>query len=119
DVLADLLHLDHCTAQAGRLADTVAVLTGARSGRRWTRPIVMESVLRGALGRIEAYQRVRLHSASTSAVLGHAAEGVMHALAELMDNACNFSPPTEEVHVYVQETTSGVVVTIEDAGLGM
>lgn len=119
EVLGDLLHLDHCTAQAGRLADTIAVLTGARSGRRWTKPIVMESVLRGALGRIEAYQRVRLHSVSTSAVVGHAAEGVMHALAELMDNACNFSPPSEEVHVYVQETTSGVVVTVEDAGLGM
>jgi signal transduction histidine kinase len=119
EVLADLLHLDHSTAQAGRLADSIAVLTGARSGRRWTRPIVMESVLRGALGRIAAYQRVRLHSVSTSAVAGHAAEGVMHALAELMDNACNFSPPSEDVHVYVQETHSGVVVTVEDAGLVM
>lgn len=118
-MLGDLLHLDHCTAQAGRLADSVAVLTGARSGRRWTKPIVMESVLRGAMGRIHAYPRVRLHSASAAAVAGHAAEGVMHALAELMDNACNFSPPTEDVHVYVQETQSGVVVTIEDAGLAM
>lgn len=119
DVLGDLLHLDHCTAQAGRLADSIAVLTGSRTGRRWTKPIVMESVLRGAMGRINAYQRVRLHSSSTAAVAGHAAEGVMHALAELMDNACNFSPPTEEVHVYVQETHSGVIVTIEDAGLVM
>ncbi|WP_236060628.1 sensor histidine kinase [Actinacidiphila acididurans] len=119
DVLGDLLHLDHCTAQAGRLADSIAVLTGARTGRRWTRPIVMESVLRGAMGRINAYQRVRLHSVSTAAVAGFAAEGVMHALAELMDNACNFSPPTEDVHVYVQETHSGIVITIEDAGLVM
>jgi signal transduction histidine kinase len=119
EVLADLLHLDHSTARTGRLADSIAVLTGARSGRRWTRPIVMESVLRGALGRIGAYQRVRLHSVSTSAVAGQAAEGVMHALAELMDNACTFSPPSEEVHVYVQETHSGVLVTIEDAGLVM
>ncbi|WP_225849797.1 sensor histidine kinase KdpD [Streptomyces sp. HPF1205] len=119
EVLGDLLHLDHCTAQAGRLADSIAVLTGARTGRRWTKPIVMESVLRGAMGRINAYHRVRLHSVSTAAVAGHAAEGVMHALAELMDNACNFSPPTEDVHVYVQETHSGVVVTIEDAGLVM
>ncbi|SDM94326.1 sensor histidine kinase [Actinacidiphila guanduensis] len=118
-VLDDLLRLDHSTAQAGRLADSVAVLSGARSGRRWTRPIVMESVLRGAMGRIPAYQRVRLHSSSTAAVAGHAAEGVMHALAELMDNACNFSPPSEEVHVYVQETHAGVVVTVEDAGLVM
>jgi signal transduction histidine kinase len=119
EVLGDLLHLDHCTAQTGRLADSVAVLTGSRSGRRWTKPIVMESVLRGAMGRIGAYQRVRLHSTSTTAVAGYAAEGVMHALAELLDNACNFSPPTEEVHVYVQETNSGVVMTIEDAGLVM
>ncbi|WP_256069616.1 MULTISPECIES: sensor histidine kinase [unclassified Streptomyces] len=119
EVLGDLLHLDHCTAQTGRLADSVAVLTGSRSGRRWTKPIVMESVLRGAMGRIGAYQRVRLHSTSTAAVAGYAAEGVMHALAELLDNACNFSPPTEEVHVYVQETHSGVVITIEDAGLVM
>ncbi len=118
-VLGDLLRLDHCTAQAGRLADSVAVLTGSRSGRRWTKPIVTESVLRGAMGRIHAYQRVRLHSATDLAVAGHAAEGVMHALAELMDNACNFSPPTEYVHVYVQETNAGLVVIIEDAGLSM
>ncbi|WP_329176723.1 ATP-binding protein [Streptomyces sp. NBC_01477] len=119
DVLGDLLLLDHQTAQAGRMADSIAVITGSRSGRRWTRPIVMESVLRGALGRINAYRRVRLHSASTAAVAGYAAEGVMHALAEIMDNATTFSPPTEEVHVYVQETHTGVVVTVEDGGLVM
>ncbi|MEU2022554.1 ATP-binding protein [Streptomyces sp. NPDC016469] len=119
DVLADLLHLDHRTAQAGRLADSIAVLTGARSGRRWAKPIVMESVLRGAMGRISGYQRVRLHSTSDVAVAGHAAEGVMHALAELLDNAANFSPPTAEVHVYVEEVPAGIVVTVEDSGLVM
>ncbi|WP_063886708.1 sensor histidine kinase, partial [Streptomyces aureus] len=119
DVLTDLLHLDHRTAQAGRLADSVAVLSGARSGRRWARPIVMESILRGAMGRISGYQRVRLHSSSDAAVAGHAAEGVMHALAELMDNAANFSPPTAEVHVYVEEVPAGVIIAIEDSGLVM
>ncbi|SPF04209.1 sensor histidine kinase [Streptomyces sp. MA5143a] len=119
DVLADLLHLDHRTAQAGRLADSVAVLAGARSGRRWARPIPMESILRGAMGRIGAYRRVRLHSSSESAVAGHAAEGVMHALAELLDNAANFSPPTAEVHVYVEEVPTGVIISVEDAGLVM
>lgn len=118
-VLGDLLKLDHTTAQTGRIADSIAVLTGARSGRRWTKPIVMESILRGAVGRISAYQRVRVHAASNAAVAGYAAEGVMHALAELMDNATSFSPPTEEVHVYVEETHTGVVVTIEDGGLVM
>jgi signal transduction histidine kinase len=118
-VLGDLLKLDHATAQTGRLADSIAVLTGARSGRRWTRPIVMESILRGAMGRIQAYQRVQIHSSSTAAIVGYAAEDVMHALAELMDNATRFSAPTEEVHVYVEELHTGVVVTIEDGGLGM
>ncbi|MFE1798506.1 sensor histidine kinase [Streptomyces sp. NPDC059517] len=119
DVLADLLHLDHSTAQAGRLADSVAVLTGARSGRRWARPIGMESILRGAMGRIGGYQRVRVHSASEAAVAGHAAEAVMHALAEILDNAANFSPPTAEVHVYVEEVPAGVIVSVEDSGLVM
>jgi len=119
EVLGDLMKLDHSTAQAGRLADSIAVLTGARSGRRWTKPIVMESILRGAVGRISAYQRVRVHSTSTVAVAGYAAEGVMHALAELMDNATSFSPPSDQVHVYVEEVYAGVIVTIEDAGLVM
>ncbi|MEU5579570.1 ATP-binding protein [Streptomyces huasconensis] len=119
DVLTDLLHLDHRTAQAGRIADSVAVLTGARSGRRWAKPIVMESILRGAMGRIGGYQRVRVHSASEVAVAGHAAEGVMHALAELLDNAANFSPPTSEVHVYIEEVAAGVIVSVEDSGLVM
>lgn len=119
EVLGDLLRLDHSTAQAGRMADGIAVLTGARSGRRWAKPIAVESVLRGALGRIGAYQRVRLHNASTAAVAGFAAEGVMHALAELMDNATNFSAPPAEVHVYVEEVPAGLAITVEDSGLGL
>jgi signal transduction histidine kinase len=119
EVLGDLLKLDHSTAQAGRLADSIAVLTGGRSGRRWTKPIAMESILRGAVGRINAYRRVRIHSTSTVAVVGYAAEGVMHALAELVDNATSFSPPTEEVHLYVEEVQAGAVITVEDGGLVM
>ena len=118
-VFADLLELDHRISQMGRLADSIALLSGGRSGRRWTKPIVMESILRGAMGRIDAYRRIRVHSATTAAVAGYAAEGVMHALAELMDNAAAFSAHGSEVQVYVEEEDAGVVVTIEDSGLGM
>jgi signal transduction histidine kinase len=118
-VFADLIELDHRASQLGRLADSVALLAGGRSGRRWTRPIPMESLLRGAMGRIEAYQRVRLHSTSTAAVSGYAAEGVMHALAELLDNATAFSTYGSEVHVYVEDEDAGLIITIEDSGLGM
>ncbi|MFJ5953787.1 ATP-binding protein [Streptomyces noursei] len=119
EVLGDLLKLDHTTAQAGRLADSIAVLTGARSGRRWNKPIAMESILRGAMGRISAYRRIQLHSSSDVAIAGHAAEGIMHALAEIMDNAASFSPPSSPVHVYVEEAQAGVVVSVEDSGLVM
>ncbi|WP_433371515.1 sensor histidine kinase [Streptosporangium sp. CA-115845] len=119
ETFADLLDLDHRVSQVSRLADNIALLSGGRSGRRWTRPIVMESVLRGAMGRIGAYRRIRLHSTSTVAVAGYAAEGVMHALAEVMDNAATFSAHGTEVHVYVDEEDAGVVITVEDSGLGM
>ncbi|WP_223166554.1 ATP-binding protein [Nonomuraea sp. SYSU D8015] len=119
EIFADLLDLDHRVSQMSRLADNIALLSGGRSGRRWTRPIVMESILRGAMGRINAFRRIRPHSTSTSAVVGYAAEGVMHALAELMDNATTFSAHGTEVHVYVDEEDAGIVITIEDSGLGM
>lgn len=118
-VFADLLEIDHRISQMGRLADSIALLAGGRSGRRWTKPIVIESILRGAMGRIDAYRRIRLHSTSTVAISGYAAEGVMHVLAELMDNAAAFSAHGSDVHVYVEEEDAGVVVTIEDGGLGM
>jgi signal transduction histidine kinase len=117
--LARLLEVDHYNAQLGRLADSIAVLTGARSGRRWARPISMESILRGAMSRISDYRRVQLHAPVEVAVVGYAAEGVIHLLAELIDNAAQFSPPTEQVHVYVEEAHAGVVVAIEDSGVGM
>ncbi|MDQ0784958.1 ATP-binding protein [Streptomyces sp. B3I8] len=119
DVFGDLLRLDHSTSQLGLMTDRLALLMGGRSSRVWNKPIVMESILRGAVGRIAAYRRVRLHNSSRAALAGFAAEGVMHLLAELMDNAANFSPPIDEVHVYVEERSAGLVVTIEDSGLKM
>ncbi|MEV7990945.1 ATP-binding protein [Streptomyces sp. NPDC086077] len=119
DVFGDLLRLDHSTSQLGLMTDRLALLMGGRPSRVWNKPIVMESILRGAVGRIAAYQRVRLHNSSKAALAGFAAEGVMHLLAELIDNAANFSPPIDEVHVYVEERSAGLVVTIEDSGLKM
>lgn len=119
EVFGDLLKLDHSTSQLGLMTDRLALLMGGRSSRAWNKPIVMESILRGAVGRIAAYQRVRLHCSTRAAVSGFAAEGVMHLLAELMDNAANFSPPIDEVHIYVEDRSAGIVVTIEDSGLKM
>jgi signal transduction histidine kinase len=118
-VLGDLLSLDHSVSQIGLLTDRLALLMGGRSSRTWNRPIALESIMRGAVGRIAAYRRVCLRASSPVCLSGHAAEALMHLLAELMDNAANFSPPTEQVHVRAREEAAGLVITIEDKGLRM
>lgn len=119
DVFGDLLRLDHGTALIGRLADSIAVLGGARPGRQWSRAVPLFSVLRGAMSRIIDYQRVDLHSVCEVAVVGPAVEPLIHALAELLDNATRYSPPQTRVHLTAVEVQSGIAVEIEDGGVSM
>ncbi|MFI8992966.1 ATP-binding protein [Streptomyces sp. NPDC053542] len=119
DVFGDLLHLDHRTALIGRLADSIAVLGGARPGRQWQKNIPLFNVLRGAMSRITDYQRVDLHSVADVGILGSAVEPLIHTVAELLDNATRYSPPQTRVHLTATEVQSGVAVEIEDAGLGL
>ncbi|GAB2584521.1 hypothetical protein GCM10027168_16600 [Streptomyces capparidis] len=115
----DLLHLDHGNALVGRLADGIAVLGGDRPGRRWTRDVPLYNVLRGAKSRILEYRRVTLHSVPEVAVKGPSVEPVIHAVAELLDNATRYSPPQARVHLTASEVRSGVAIEIEDGGAGL
>ena len=119
DVFGDLLRLDHGTALIGRLADSIAVLGGARPGRQWSRAVPLFSVLRGAMSRILDYQRVELHSVSEIAVVGPTVEPLIHALAELLDNATRYSPPQTRVHLTAVEVQAGIAVEIEDGGVSL
>ncbi|RNF97678.1 sensor histidine kinase, partial [Streptomyces botrytidirepellens] len=119
DALDDLFQLDSTASQTGRMADRIAVLTGALSGKHWPRPIVIWRVLRAATSRIEGLERVQIRCTSEQAVVGAAAEKVITLLAELIDNAVSFSPPSTAVNVYVQEVPRGIAVEIADSGLAM
>lgn len=119
DVFGDLLRIDHGTALIGRLADSIAVLGGARPGRQWSRAVPLYSVLRGAMSRIIDYQRVELHSVTEVAVTGPAVEPLIHTLAELLDNATRYSPPQTRVHLTAVDVQSGIAVEIEDGGVSM
>ncbi|GGO84789.1 hypothetical protein GCM10012280_17070 [Wenjunlia tyrosinilytica] len=118
-VFGDLLHVDHGNSLIGRLADSIAVLGGARPGRQWLKNVTLFSVLRGAMSRILDYRRVDLHSVANVAVLGPTVEPLIHALAELLDNATRYSPPHTRVHLTATEVQSGIAVEIEDAGVGL
>ncbi|MFF1869292.1 ATP-binding protein [Streptomyces sp. CB03911] len=118
-VFDDLLLLDHGNALVGRLADSIAVLGGARPGRQWSRSVPLYSVLRGGISRILDYQRVELHPVSEVAVVGPAVEPLIHALAELLDNATRYSPPHTSVHLTAVEVQTGIAIEIEDGGLSL
>lgn len=119
EVFDDLLHLDHGTALIGRLADSLAVLGGSRPGRQWSQPVPLFNILRGAMSRITDYQRVELHSVVEVAIAGPAVEPLIHALAELLDNATRYSPPHTRVHLTAIEVQSGVAIEVEDGGVGL
>lgn len=119
EFFADLLRLDHGTALIGRLADSIAVLGGARPGRQWRQAVPLYSVLRGSMSRILDYQRVELHSVADVAVVGPAVEPLIHAIAELLDNATRYSPPQTRVHLTAGEVHMGIAIEIEDGGVGL
>ncbi|MGW7419304.1 sensor histidine kinase [Streptomyces sp. NPDC054813] len=119
EVFDDLLRIDHGTALIGRLADSVSVLGGGRPGRQWPNPVALYSVLRGAMSRILEYRRIELHSICQVNIKGTSVEPLIHAAAELLDNATRYSPPSTKVHVTAVEVQSGVCIEIEDAGVSL
>ncbi|WP_208611365.1 ATP-binding protein [Streptomyces bungoensis] len=119
EVFDDLLRVDHGTALIGRLADSISVLGGGRPGRQWPLPVSLYSVLRGAMSRILEYRRIELNSIVNVNIKGTSVEPILHAAAELMDNATRYSPPTTKVHVTATEVQTGLVIEIEDAGVSL
>ena len=120
EVFGDLLHLDHGAALIGRLADSLAVLGGDRPGRRWSRPIPVLGVMRGAMSRITEYRRVEIGPLPEHVALdGEFAEPLIHALAELLDNAARYSPPESRVGLNAYDVPNGLVIEVVDAGIGM
>ncbi|PAZ12750.1 ATP-binding protein [Streptomyces sp. SA15] len=119
EVFDDLLRIDHGTALIGRLADSISVLGGGRPGRQWPEPVALYSVLRGAMSRILEFGRIDLTSIAKVNVKGTAVEPVIHAAAELLDNATRYSPPQTKVHVTATEVQTGVAIEIEDSGVSL
>jgi len=119
EVFDDLLRIDHGTALIGRLADSISVLGGGRPGRQWPQPVALYSVLRGAMSRILEYRRIELKSIAAVNVDGNSVEPLIHAAAELLDNATRYSPPHTKVHVTATEVQTGIAIEIEDAGVSL
>ncbi|MEV0522315.1 ATP-binding protein [Streptomyces sp. NPDC050439] len=118
-LMGEVMKADHAAAQMTRKAQTLLVMCGIWPARRETRPVSLYDCVRGAQSRIVEYSRIEVHGGQTLYAVPPAVEGLMHAIAELLENATVFSPSRSQVVVTIREVGAGAVLEIDDAGLGM
>jgi len=119
EVLSNLFRLDHLATRMRRNAESLLLLAGAEPPRKWTAPVRITDTIRAALGEVEDYPRVIDRGVEPATVTGSAAADVAHLLAELIDNALTYSPPTQAVEIRGRHRPDGYTLAIIDAGLGM
>jgi signal transduction histidine kinase len=119
DELSDLFRLDHLTTRMRRHAESLIILSGSAPGRAWRLPVSLTNVVRAAVSEIEDYARVEMRQLPEAHVIGAAVADLTHLLAELVENAAQFSPPHTRVGVTGEPVGNGYVLEIEDRGLGM
>lgn len=119
--LANLFRLDHLATRMRRNNQSLLVLAASDPARRFDRPVPLAAVALAASSEIEQYERVRVEVGAGPHVVGHAAADLAHLLAELLDNAASFSPPSTTVQLCEQRlpAPAGLLVQITDAGIGM
>jgi Histidine kinase-, DNA gyrase B-, and HSP90-like ATPase len=117
-VLAGLMDIDLSAGQLARRVVGIGVLCGSSTGIQ-REDTAVEQVVRGAMGRIRDHHRVELGPPVPWALRGPSVEAVALVVAELLDNATRCSSPSTKVHVTMFQVDRGVVVQIDDAGVGM
>ncbi|MFI6484868.1 nitrate- and nitrite sensing domain-containing protein [Nonomuraea sp. NPDC050663] len=119
DRLEELFRLDHLTTRMRRHAEGLITLSGAAPGRIWRRPVPVLDIVRASIAEVEDYTRVEVDALPVAAVDGTAAADLTHLLAELVENATIYSPPTTVVQVRGDSVANGYVLEVEDRGLGL
>ncbi|WP_326761537.1 nitrate- and nitrite sensing domain-containing protein [Streptomyces phaeochromogenes] len=117
--LSDLFRLDHLTTRMRRHAESLIILSGAAPGRAWRMPVSLTNVVRAAVSEVEDYARVEVRQLPETSVVGAAVADLTHLLAEIVENAAQFSPPHTRVRVTGEPVGNGYAVEVEDRGLGM
>ncbi|MEU6192101.1 nitrate- and nitrite sensing domain-containing protein [Streptomyces sp. NPDC047061] len=117
--LSDLFRLDHLTTRMRRHAESLIILSGAAPGRAWRMPVSLTNVVRAAVSEVEDYARVEVRQLPEAAVVGAAVADLTHLLAEVVENAAQFSPPHTRVRIIGEPVGNGYALEVEDRGLGM
>lgn len=117
--LSNLFELDHLATRMRRNAESLLVLVGAASPRRWAEPIALTDVIRAGLSEVDDYRRVVLRRVDDIAITGAVVSDLAHMLAELIENGLAFSPPDMEVEIYGRKLPAGYLLAVVDHGVGM
>lgn len=119
DILDDLFALDHLTTRMRRHAEGLVILGGSPPARGWHHPVPVRDILRAAIAEVEQYTRVIVTGVAPAALDGNVVADATHLLAELIENATVFSPPTTQVQVRGEMVANGYAVEVEDRGIGL
>lgn len=117
--LSGYYQLDHFATRMRRNAESLLVLAGSHSPRVWGKATDMSDVVRAAISEIDEFHRVEVVALDPARLSGGAVSDFSHLLAELIENAIQFSPPSEQVRVTGLFDSSGYQVTISDRGVGV
>ncbi|WP_306361071.1 sensor histidine kinase [Nocardia sp. CC227C] len=118
--LQSLFRLDHLATRMRRNGDNLLVLAGTALRRGHLPPVPLSDMLWSSVSQVEDYQRVEIGTVPDGIVAGEPAVDIEHLLAELIDNALRYSPPSTPVAVSVARAVDGgYLIEITDRGLGM
>ncbi|WP_344855021.1 nitrate- and nitrite sensing domain-containing protein [Planomonospora alba] len=118
--LADLFKLDHLATRMRRNSENLLVLAGHEPARRRSQPAKLVDVVRASLSEVEDYERVQVKVHRAISVAGSAANDIVHLVAELVENAIQFSPRNSQVVVSSSMIEGGgALLAVSDAGIGM
>jgi len=122
DALADLFRLDHLATRVRRNAESLLVLSGEQPARVWSAPVALRDVIRAGVAETEDLDRVTLAVDERPRIVGSSVADVTHMIAELVENAARYSPPSAPVLIQSRayhRAPGAHLVIIEDTGIGM
>ncbi|MEJ3745230.1 ATP-binding protein [Actinomycetes bacterium KLBMP 9797] len=114
-----LLVLDRIAARIRRNDENLLLLAGAAPGPPATESASLRDVIRMAADELDDPERVRVMATPLVAIAAPAVGDVAHLLAELLENAANFSHPANTIRVDSHQGVDQITVTVVDVGIGM
>ncbi|MEJ2887207.1 ATP-binding protein [Actinomycetospora aeridis] len=122
DALADLFRLDHLATRVRRNAESLLVLSGEQPARTWSAPVALRDVVRAGVAETEDLDRVTLVVDERLRLVGSTVADLTHMIAELVENAARYSPPSAPVVIQSRgyhRAPGAQLIVIEDTGIGM